>query len=36
MEDATETSVVDTDLLISKYMDVHNKKINQLLGYDEK
>ena len=29
-------SVDNTDMMISKYMDVHNNKITQLLGYDEK
>ena len=26
----------NTDLMISKFMDVHNNKITELLGYDEK
>ena len=31
-------SIMDnnTDLMISKFMDVHNNKITELLGYDEK
>lgn len=29
-------SFENTDMLISRYMDVHNNKITELLGYDEK
>lgn len=29
-------SYYDTDMMISRYMDVHNQKVTRLLGLDEK
>ena len=36
MSTLNNKSDLNTDMMISRYMDVHNNKITQLLGYDEK
>ena len=36
MSTVNNKSDLNTDMMISRYMDVHNNKITQLLGYEEK